>query len=199
MKDFRPRSFLTVSNPNPTICHRCRKSLAPKFRRWKIDDVKCLSLYEYNDGMRSLIYQFKGCGDYELRTVLVENVRFWAKLRFSHYIVVPAPSWPKHDKERGFNHVYSIFEQLGLPMAQALYKKSDWKQSDQSASGRKEVYKVIGIRDGKNIKGKNVLLVDDVFTTGSTIKACLALIQKEKPRKVFVLLIAKTMPSRKRE
>ena len=39
---------------------------------------------------------------------------------------------------------------------------------------------------------KKVLLVDDVFTTGSTVRACLNLLKKEKPRKLAVLTMSKT-------
>ena len=143
--------------------------------------------------MRSVIYQFKGCGDYELRTVLVENIQFWAKLRFSDYIVVPAPSWPKHDEARGFNHVYAIFEQLGLPMVKAIIKTADRKQSDQTAEGRKQIGKALGMNRPNSVKGKKVLLVDDVYTTGSTIRACIALLKKAKAKKIEVLVIAKTI------
>ena len=198
MKDFRPRSILIASNPAPSLCLKCRKSFHPHIRRWKIGDVPCLSLYEYDDGLRGVIYRFKGCGDYELRSVLVENYLFWAKLKFSKCMVVPAPSWPKHDEARGFNHVYAIFEQLGLPMMPLLYKKEDRKQSDQSAAGRKEIRKYLGLNDPHLLKGKDVLLVDDVYTTGFTIKACIDLIQKAKPKSLRVMVIARTLPGSKR-
>ena len=193
MKPFRPRSLLFRLHPNPTLCEKCRASFHHHIRRWKVNGVNCRSLYRYGDGLRSVIYQFKGCGDYELRTVLVENSRFWLKLRFSDYIVVPVPSWPKHDEARGFNHVYAIFEQLGLPMVKAIIKTQDWKQSDHSHKDRKKVGSALALPSPRLVMGKKVLLTDDVYTTGSTIKACIALLQKAKVRKIEVLVIAKTL------
>ena len=43
-----------------------------------------------------------------------------------------------------------------------------------------------------NIKGKNILLIDDVITTGATISECCRIIRAEKPAKILVLTLAKT-------
>ena len=191
MKPFNPRSLVSNAIASPTICSKCRVAFKPRVKRWLIDDVPCMSLYEYGDGMRSAIYQFKGCGDYELRSVFVENVRFWLKLKFSKYIVVPAPSWIEADEQRGFNHVYAIFEQLGLPMVRAIIKTSNHKQSDQNVLGRKEIIKHLALPKRKLIEHKNVVIVDDVFTTGNTIRSCIRLVKQAKADKVAVIVLAK--------
>lgn len=142
--------------------------------------------------MRSVLYQYKGCGDYELRSVLVENVRFWLKLRFSSYTVVPVPSHQSHNERRGFNHVYSAFELLDLPMCDALIKTKDIKQASSTLTERKHVGEYLQLKDPKLVQGKRILLVDDVYTTGSTIRACIRLLQQAKAKEIRVVVLSKT-------
>ena len=84
---------------------------------------------------------------------------------------------------------------LGFPILDVLEKTAEVKQSDLTAAERKEVWRVLAIKKRGLLKGKKVLLVDDVFTTGSTVRACLNLLRKEKPRKLAVLAMAKTESS----
>ena len=192
MKQAKPNSILMFLQSHPTLCSRCRETFHPHFQRWKIEGARALSLYEYGNGLRTAIYQFKGCGDYELRTIFVENVRFWIKKRFSDYIVVPAPSYPEHDLARGFNHVCAIFECLELPLVKAIVKTKNVKQSDLSKNDRAKISRALALPNPRLVKGKKVLFVDDVYTTGSTAKACVRLLQKAGASKIQVLVIAKT-------
>ncbi len=64
-----------------------------------------------------------------------------------------------------------------------LYKKVDYKQSDQSYTQRAGIRDVIGLRGGAFLKNRKILLLDDVMTSGETIKTCLELIEKEKTSK----------------
>lgn len=71
-----------------------------------------------------------------------------------------------------------------------LYKKVDYKQSDQSYTQRAGIRDVIGLRGGAFLKNKKILLLDDVMTSGQTIKTCLDLIEKEKPQKIEILILS---------
>ena len=192
MKPFKPRSILTQMEASPCLCSKCRETFHPHFRRWVVDGVPCLSLYRYGDGLRSVIYQYKGCGDIELKSVFLEHIGRYLKIRFKGYVVVPCPSHESHNVARGFNHVESIFESLSLPMVKALRKTEDIKQSSQTKEGRKNIGKYLEITSKTHIKGKKILLVDDIYTTGSTIKACIGLLKGAGAKTIRVLVIAKT-------
>ena len=176
------------------LCPRCYEGFSPRFEEWKEKGVPLLSVYPYS-AVKEILYQFKGCGDYELKDVFFDYPRDYIRIRYRDFVVVPVPSSKSHDEARGFNQVVEMAKPLGLPIYDVLEKTAEVKQSDLTAEERKEVWKVLAIRKRGLLKGKKVLLVDDVLTTGSTVRACLALIKKEKPKKMAVLTMAKTESS----
>ena len=93
----------------------------------------------------------------------------------------------------------SIYENLNLPMLNILKKKNREKQSDKSHKDRLKVNKNIYANNINQIKDKKVLIVDDIYTTGSTILRCIELVKKGKPKQIKVLVIAKTIDLDKRK
>lgn len=174
------------------LCPACHKQFGPIFLRFRVDGAKAMALYEYSDAFRSALYQLKGCGDIELAKSFLSYFLPILKLAFRGYVIVPAPSSKSHDERRGFNQVVELSKPLGLPIIKALTKDEAEKQSGLSSELRREVGKHIHMHQTASIRGKKVLLVDDVYTTGSTVKACLALLRRAKPKKLRVLVVAKT-------
>ena len=184
-KEIKNGSYHDILN-NGIICYNCLNKLNPEFIEFKVDGIEALSIYEYSDFVKESIYQYKGCGDFELCNVFVGPFVNELKLLYRNFEIVPAPS---HKKE---NHVVYMFNCLGLPMHDIFYKSKEHKQSDQHYQQRKEVGKYIHLKEGfESIEGKNVLLVDDVCTTGSTLKACIKLLKTLKPKTIEILVIAK--------
>ena len=177
----------------PPICKRCYQELSPKWIRWKEGGASCLAIYQYNEAVRSTLYQFKGLGDIELASAFFGYQSPYLRLLYRHYWVVPIPSSPSHDQARGFNQVREMAACLGLPIIDALRKKEGAKQSDLPAKERTKVGELLELAHPELIQGRRVLLLDDVFTTGSTARACLELLKRAKPRKIRFLAMAKTM------
>jgi len=111
--------------------------------------------------------------------------------------MVPAPSYPKNDEERGFNHVEEIFSNLNLKMTKIIHKIKQVKQADLTTKEREQIRSVLEI-DDVDLRGKKILLVDDVFTTGSTIKAMIQLVREKGAKNIKVLLMSKTIDLEKR-
>ena len=170
----------------------------PVLRTFKFEEIKCLNLYFYNDKIQEILYQFKGCKDYELKTVFLEYYKHWLNFKFKGYIVVPAPSFKKSDEERGFNHVYEIFKNLDLKMCCCVHKTKKVKQADLTSEERKNIKDVLVI-DDIDFSGKKVLIVDDVFTTGSTVKTMISLVKEKNPKKIKVLVMSKTIDLERRQ
>lgn len=150
-----------------------------------------MAIYPYSDTFRSLLYQYKGCGDIELSGCFLERVRLLLKIRYAGYLVTFAPSHFSHVAARGFDHVPTVFESLGKPILDLFAKTTDMKQSSQSKGRRRQVGKYIVFKKKPSLVGKKILFVDDVYTTGSTTRACLKLLQGLHPKKVAVLVLAK--------
>ncbi|MCR5491144.1 MAG: hypothetical protein K6F32_03345 [Bacilli bacterium] len=174
------------------LCRKCYEEMGPKWIRWKIGKVQCTALYAYGGKIRETLYQFKGCGDYELYPIFFHFAAPVLRMKYHDYLVVPAPSSASHNEARGFNQVESMCKDLHLQIIHPLTKTAESKQSDLSARQRAEVGKIIDWVPHHNIKDRKILLVDDVYTTGSTIKACLKLLLAHGAKKVEVLVMSKT-------
>lgn len=193
-KDIRPTSLHAILGKRPYLCHDCFVSLSPAYRHFKCDGVPFLSLYDYESGFQSLLFQFKGCFDIELAPIFLEYQLPLLKMRYRNHVVIPAPSSQSHNETRGFNHVVEVFSHLGLPLLPVLEKVGDRKQTDCNLEQRKEVGNYLRLGKKVSLRGKKALFVDDVYTTGSTAKACLKFIASLHPKSIEGLVLAKVIP-----
>ena len=175
-----------------TICHDCLLELGPSLNHFKFEEIDCLNIFFYNQKVQEILYQFKGCKDYELRTIFLEYFADYLNLKFNGYIMVPAPSFEEADAERGFNHVEEMFSVLKLKMEKCVHKTKKVKQANLTSEERKNIKDVL-IIDDVDFTGKKVLIVDDVFTTGSTVKTMINLLRQKHSKKIKVLLMSKTI------
>ncbi len=112
-------------------------------------------------------------------------------------VIVPVPLQPGRRKERGFNQAEEIARYIGkvkkLGIAsQAIIKiKDTLPQASLEAKLRRENVKgAYKIGEKNKIENKIVLLVDDVFTTGSTIEECSRVLKEAGAREVRAITIA---------
>lgn len=106
---------------------------------------------------------------------------------------MPIPSFYLDDERRGFNHVFEIFKYLKLPMIKILEKTDAFKQANHSSKDRTNIHKYLKLINGDNLFGKKVLIVDDVYTTGSTMKAAIKLVESLHPKDIKILVLSKTL------
>ncbi len=127
------------------------------------------------------------------------------------FILVPVPLDKKRLKQRGFNQSELIAQELSknlpdkrwasqsgeqkeLPLVRdALIKtKNTPAQVGLSVEERKEnIRGVFKIKDKSKIKNKKILLVDDVYTTGSTMSECARVLKEAGVREVWGVVIAR--------
>ena len=110
-------------------------------------------------------------------------------------LVAPVPLHPKRIKNRGFNQ--SLFLSQGFPGAavarEALVRtRHTPPQVGLNPKERQDNVKgAFAVTDPGRVKGKNVLLIDDLYTTGSTVKECARVLRKAGARQVEVLTVAR--------
>ena len=170
------------------------KEIRAKFIKFDIDGIKALSIYDYDEKIQSLLYQFKGCFDIELRDVFLARYSRELRIKYYGYVVVPIPSYEEDDEIREFNHVVEIFKILNLQMLFLLKKTKRVKQATSGVKARRDISKYMELIDRPDLFNKKILLVDDVYTTGSTMKAAIDLVKQLHPKKIKVLVISKTKP-----
>lgn len=174
------------------LCKNCLNERKPKFEKSKICGYELCSIYEYDDIFRSTLFQIKGCGDIALARSILNPYEKEISLWFKGYVLVPAPSYIDDDEARRFNHVEEIFRSLNLEIQKIFVKKKRIKQSDLSSKERSKVINNLEVKNGYSISNKKLLIVDDVMTTGSTVKAMIKLLEAYKPKKIKVLVCART-------
>jgi ComF family protein len=127
-------------------------------------------LYKYR-GFRVLS---KPLATFVLQTLGREEALWWGV-----DCVVPVPLSLEKQKLRGYNQAFEISREIAkkknieLIVGQLIKVKRTPPQTSLEASERRKNLKgAFEIVDNQQIKGKTILLVDDVYTTGSTLQEC---------------------------
>ena len=179
--------FTNIFDDCDKFCYECIKKFEVRNKKFVINDVKGIILYFYNDFFKDVLFRYKGCGDYVLKDIFLVNYLFWIKRKYRGYKIILAPSNSELEDKRGFNHLEGIFKCLNFPIIKCFKKDKIWKQSDKSKEERKQIQNVIKIDKEALLDVKKVLIVDDVLTSGSTIKTMISQIPSNIVKKVLVL------------
>ena len=161
---FRPQS-------NIDICSDCQSwENAPK---WKGILERNVSVYEYNAAMKDILSTFKFRGDAVLAAVFEKDFKTTYKANFKKVkfdATIPIPLSPERLYERGFNQAKLLADFLPLPQLDVLERTHHEKQSKKSRQERLTSSNVFSITNRSIIEGKNILLIDDIYTTGTTLR-----------------------------
>lgn len=167
-----------------------------------IAHVKATALmyYEKNEVSQHIIHAIKYYGNLKLAhhfgRQLAESII--ASHRFDDVdIIIPVPLHPLRWLERGYNQSreisYSIAKKMAKPLENHLIARSHYTSTQTRKSHQERAENVVGAFKPHNLKrlcGKHVLLVDDVITTGSTVKACYAALSQAEGVRVSVAALA---------
>ena len=110
-------------------------------------------------------------------------------------IVVPVPTVRGHIRERGYDHATLLAKyisgKMGLKLARPLIRATNTKQRQASASKRKVQASEAFVVSGNIDKARPYLLIDDVMTTGATLKYASRALKQAGASQVWVAVIAR--------
>ncbi len=114
--------------------------------------------------------------------------------------LAPVPMYPKKIRKRGFNQSEVLAKELSaefkIPLAKNLLKrtKDTPPQSGLSIREREEnVRGVFTVNKNFNIKGKRIILIDDIFTTGASLNSCAEALIKAGSENVSCMTLSITV------
>jgi ComF family protein len=165
------------------------------------DNAVCFGFYE--GSLRSLIHLFKYAGMKPLARTLAGYLERALSVDDRFDIVVAVPLHWRKKWARGFNQAELlaryIAKRRGIPLVNALRRKrSTGVQAGLAVAGRRRnvagafVARAAGILSrGPDVKGKRILLIDDVMTTGATASACASALKRAGAVSVSLATLAR--------
>lgn len=189
-----------------SLCKKCEE----KIKKYKKDIVirsknnyfeELISIFKYEGLIREKIIQYKFQDkSYIYNTfakIILKNEKVCGLLK-KYDIIIPVPIHRKRKLQRGYNQTQLIAKEIAKNIDIKLCddvlakSKNTIAQSKLNKNKRKQniknAFKVLNL---EKIQGKNILLFDDIFTTGSTVNECSKILKKAGAKTVGVLTIAK--------
>jgi ComF family protein len=173
------------------ICGQCIKN-PPSF-----DTAR--SVFRYYGAVKSLIHKIKYNDDgYALRVLSFLVKDFMPSNDQKPDMVIPVPLHPKRLKKRSFNQslrlAKAIFTDIPLGIDILIRTLNTKPQTELSMEERPgNVRNAFEVARPLPKGAMRILLVDDVYTTGATVKACAKTLKRAGAREVHVFTIAKTL------
>ncbi len=115
-------------------------------------------------------------------------------------MIVPVPLHPRRLRERGFNQAVLLADFLSrsrrIPISRNNLRRIRWTEPQVNLSPEDRIKNVRGafaVRRPELLEGKKLLLVDDVYTTGSTVSECAKVLKRTGAGEVHVATVARAV------
>ena len=173
------------------VCPSCRQ------RRTEIDGIR--SPYRFDEVIRKAIHQLKYQNLKAISSCLAELLAdYLGSSPLPCEVLVPVPLHQRRLKERGYNQSSLLSRELGkltnLPVIEnCLIRIKEAQPQVKAASMEERRENVVGAfmcRDEK-VSGKQVILIDDVCTSGATLESCAVALKSKGAISVWGLTIAR--------
>ena len=193
-----------------SLCKKCeikwKEQMEDRIRDYTNNDnfefARHLYIFKYKDDIRNLLIDYKfNEKAYLYKTftqIILKSKKIYGFLKECD-IIIPVPIHKNRKKQRGYNQSELIAKQLvkqtkSLKLEKnVLLKQKDIKpQSTLDKNDRiKNIQNAYLIKNEEKILEKRVLLLDDIYTTGSTVNECSKILKKSGAKQVIVLTVAK--------
>lgn len=198
----------TLKWANEKTCEKCGKILQDGYLGHICTDCRalehvferCFACVEYGLAERDLIHRFKykdkGYYGRKLAEIMADRISA-EEINFD--MILPVPMYKKKEKERGYNQaaVLALFLSriIDVSYGKGVLKRvfDTEPMSHLGADARRRNLEgafSIDKRRRDALRGKTLLLVDDVYTTGTTADSCAEVLMEAGAKKVYVLVFA---------
>ena len=176
------------------ICMRCRKE------EYSFNTNHCF--WDYDGVAKQVIGLYKFKGQRRIGRFLALVVyRYLRKKGLKNVLLVPAPCSPARQKKAGYNHIAAVCRAMkrehGISFAAVLRRRRGRQLKKLNRQERKaELVDKLYIKPGDALRfrtlsqGKHIVLLDDIFTTGSTASACAGILRQNGCESVDIITFA---------
>lgn len=177
------------------LCRACDAE-CPRPRRFQVEGCPVLSAFRYREPITQVIHRFKYQEQPELARrlarVLSERVSEFGELE--PFMLVPVPLHPKRLAERGYNQSGLLARALGRRLARPsgpclLERRTHTRRQVALSRSERELNLEAQIVARGRVPSA-VVLVDDVFTTGVTTRACFEALRHAGAKPLAVVTVA---------
>ncbi|WP_100405463.1 ComF family protein [Bacillus solitudinis] len=196
-----------VSEVACQICSRSLDKLSPEqyqdgicydCLRWEKDErtkgllERNVSLFEYNSFLKEWLTMYKFRGDAVIATYFASKLKKVYHEKFSEYLPVPIPLHEERLMERGFNQAELFMKGWAEPYP-LLVRQLDSKQSKKTRQERVQqvLAPVFSLNREVILPKSNIVLIDDIYTTGTTLRQAAVTLKKFGISKVASITVAR--------
>ncbi len=177
---------------NKKICHKNARFLLA-------------SATNYDDTMRNLIHQLKyrhwrrTLPTIERLLEIYLSHLYFSQPSFQNFIVIPIPLSKERERERGFNQAELIgnvvSKHLRIPQMNKILIRSKETRSQTEFKNwedrKANISNAFQLENPSAIKKQNVILVDDVYTSGATVNEAVRILKENGAGKIIVFVLSK--------
>ncbi|MEK7452604.1 MAG: ComF family protein [Patescibacteria group bacterium] len=205
---FFPSFCVSCKKEGSFLCSLCEEKIeifaipSHILKMSKIERLYCATEYKQKPIEKliyNLKYQFIRDAKKELGRILIKHLEISGFERNDNQILVPIPLHKRRLRWRGFNQSELLAQEVGIyfniPVVINTLLRNKYTEPQTLRDNKKEreenMKNAFLCENGEAIKGKEVILIDDVITTGATLRECSKAIFKKKANKIIAMVIAK--------
>lgn len=142
-------------------------------------------------------YKYRAISNFILKNFILKDLEIF-KILDAYDSIIPVPVSRKRFKERGYNQSELIAKTIANTMKKKLLTKEIYKTQNivaQSTLNREErennIKNAYQVKNKRELFNRKILLIDDIYTTGSTANECCRILESAGVKKLGVMTIAK--------
>lgn len=192
-------------------CKQCSKPIVELEQEYCYDCVRQkhqyergFAIYVYEGDIKKSLLDFKFQGKQEYAEFYIEQlIRYTGDQlhKLSLDLILPVPLHPRKLRVRGFNQAEllakGIADFLKIPVCCKILCRTKYTLPQKNLNDKERLHnlekaftvRVDKLADSDGLQGKKILLVDDIYTTGSTIEACTRTLLRAGCAKVFFITV----------